>query len=589
MPYPGAPAQASGDEMQKYGPELRGQHPRRIFAAPNRHRAVLAFRIPTAVFARPMPATANLLASPQEMAGRITALVEDRFPADAPGVAVGVIGGEQALTFSHGLARLADLRGSAPALPFTPRSHFRACSITKQFVALLLLQFAEEGRLSLDDPPGKWVPAVVGFDPGLRLKHLAQNRSGLVDYWCAAMLTGAKPESFFGREDGERLIGSLPRQMFAPGRGTRYNNGNWRILEWVLCAASGQPLAELLQTRIFAPLGMHASRLGEDTSLELPDGTTGYRRADGKWEREVTRIWWSGDAALVTTLDDLLKWEAAWLRRDPVLTSAQDRLAQAMPHADGSTASYAFGINAWTAGGRRMHWHGGALRGWRMAQLRFPDDRASILVMQNRTANPMPLALAVADAMGLAPAWDFPDAAGDEVLGLPDPTGPWYSNQIEVVATFAESGGLPTLSLGMDASTLVRTGTETLVSADGFTRVEQANDHLVITSHNLGWTARFDRVEFADSRPKLGATRWRCKELGAEIAFSTDGASLLITGPHGTSERYPVHAIGQDVVAFDCLRALDEQPPGRYHLRLKGDRLAVGCLLAHGFEFSRIG
>lgn len=524
---------------------------------------------------------------PDAVIARISALLEERFQAQAPGVAVGVLRGPDRVTVCRGLARLADTSGTDRPLNFTAQSRFRACSITKQFVALLLLQFAAEGRLSLDDTPGRWVPALAGFDPALRLKHLAQNRSGLVDYWCAAMLTGAQPESVFTREDGERLIASLPRQMFAPGQGTRYNNGNWRILEWVLCTASGQSLAELMEARIFAPLGMHDSLLGEDTSLALPDGTTGYRQANGRWEREVTRIWWSGDAALVTTLDDLLKWEAAWQRRDPILAAAQDRLTQAMPHADGSTASYAFGMNAWTANGRRMHWHGGALRGWRMAQLRFPDEETSVLVMQNRTANPMPLALAVAQVLGLQPAWDFPEAAGDEVVGLPDPTGTWRSDEIDLVATFGEQGGLPTLSLGMDASTLVRIGTDTLISTDGFLRVEQADDHLVITSRNLGWTARFQRLPAGDVRPALAGTTWHSAELDSRIRFSADGASLVIAGPHGTSETYPVLAVGAGHVAFDCLRALDEQPPGRYHLRVNGDTLVVGCLLAQGFVFRR--
>ncbi|MDX2220539.1 MAG: serine hydrolase [Burkholderiales bacterium] len=522
---------------------------------------------------------------PDDTATAISALLRERFPDDAPGVAVGVLRAGQPLALGRGLARLAS--GKEAALPFTPGSHFRACSITKQFVALLLLQFEAEGRLSLDDHPGRWVPALAGFDPALRLKHLAQNRSGLVDYWCAAMLTGALPESPFSRDDGERLIASLPRQMFAPGHGTRYNNGNWRILEWVLSAASGQPLAELLSTRIFAPLGMHDSRLGEDTSLTLPDGTTGYRQVDGRWEREITRIWWSGDAALVTTMNDLLKWEAAWLRRDPILTAAQDRLIEALPHGDGSPASYAFGLNAWSARGRRMHWHGGALRGWRMAQLRFPDDDTSVLVMQNRTANPVPLALDVAELLGLTPAWDRPRAAGSEVVGLPDPTGAWRCDAIDLVATFGEQGGLPTLSLGMDGSTLLRTGTDTLVSSDGFTQVEQMAEELIITSRNLGWRGRFRRLPFADARASLAGTCWHSAELGSAIRFTDDGKHLSITGPHGASEPYAVHAVAADHVAFDCVRALDEQPPGRYHLRRDGNELVAGCLLAQGFRFCR--
>ncbi|MBL8516751.1 MAG: serine hydrolase [Betaproteobacteria bacterium] len=530
----------------------------------------------------PTPAPTHV---PEELALSIAHLINDRFPANAPGVAVGVLRDGERFTHCRGLARLPSADVTAP---FTPHTRFRACSITKQFVALLLLQLDAEGRLSLDDTPGKWVPALAGFDPALRLKHLAQNRSGLVDYWCAAMLTGAKPESRFTREDGEKLIASLPRQMFAPGHGNRYNNGNWRILEWVLQAASGHTLADLLRMRIFAPLEMHASTLGEDTSLPLADGATGYRDVDGRWEEEVTRIWWSGDAALVTTLDDLMKWEAAWLRRDPVLTAALERLPQALAHADGRPASYAFGMNAWTAKGRRMHWHGGALRGFRMAQFRFPDEHASVLVMMNRTANPVPLALEVAALLSLPPAWDSPAPADAEVVRLPDPTGAWAADDIGLVATFGIRADQPTLSLGMDPATLLGTGVDTWASTDGFIDVSHAGDALRITARHFGWSERFTRVAPGDARPELADTVWASSELGSRISFSANGATLQITGPHGQSERYPVIPIGADRVAFDCLRALDEQPPGRFHLRRAGNVLVVGCLLATGFEFQRL-
>ncbi len=526
-----------------------------------------------------MPA-ATFISLNAEQQAELARLVTAQFPPEQPGVVVGVLQRGARFTFGSGLANLETHQA------FTPQSLFRACSITKQFVALLLLQLEEAGRLSLQDKPGKFVPALTGFDPALRLAHLAQNRSGLVDYWCAAMLTGAKPERVFTLKDGESLITSLPRQMFPPGGGTRYNNGNWRILQWVIEAITGESLGTLLHTRIFAPLGMTASSLGEDSALELPDGTIGYRHVDGHWEREVTRIVWSGDAALVTTLDDLLKWEAALLRADPILGPSA-RLADAMPHADGSTACYGFGINAWQHGGRRMHWHGGALRGWRMAQLRFPDDDTAVLVMLNRTANPMPLALAVASTLGVDAAWDRPSPAGDHVIGLPEPTGAWRSDQLDLVALFAEEAGHVTVSLGIDPVALTRTDTDTLTSADGFLHVEQVADHLVIKSHNLGWSARFDRLTFRDDRARLGGMRYHCAELGSDIDFASDGTRLVIIGAHGESESCYVYPLAMDHVAFDCLRALDEVPPGRFTLRIRGNTLVAGCLLAQGFQFVR--
>jgi CubicO group peptidase (beta-lactamase class C family) len=98
------------------------------------------------------------------------------------------------------------------------------------------------------------------------------------------MLTGARLDSPFSAEAGRALITRLARGMFPPGAGTRYNNGNFRIVQWVLEAVTGQSLSSLMQARIWGPLGMRDSRLGEDTSQPL-DGTRGYRAAIAREQR----------------------------------------------------------------------------------------------------------------------------------------------------------------------------------------------------------------------------------------------------------------------------------------------------------------
>ena len=109
-----------------------------------------------------MPRARNL-DSPESLPPALSSALTTHFPATAPGAAVGVLYGGRCLAGAAGLSSL------SPALPFTAQTQFRACSITKQLVALLLLQLAAESVLSLDDPPGRYVPALAGLDPGLRL------------------------------------------------------------------------------------------------------------------------------------------------------------------------------------------------------------------------------------------------------------------------------------------------------------------------------------------------------------------------------------------------------------------------------------
>ena len=117
---------------------------------------------------------------------RLDRLCSSLFGPDEPGAAIGILGpGGFRYAKGVGLANLEQ------GIGFSPQTAFRACSITKQFVCLLVRQLEQEGKIALDAHPSRYVPALTAFPATLTVRHLCQNRSGLLDYWCAAMLTGA--------------------------------------------------------------------------------------------------------------------------------------------------------------------------------------------------------------------------------------------------------------------------------------------------------------------------------------------------------------------------------------------------------------
>ena len=509
-------------------------------------------------------------------------LLEPIFPVDAPGAAIGVvIDGEVRYVKGFGLANL------NTRVPFTADTQFRACSVSKQFVCLLVRQLEREGLLALDAHPSKYVPALAMFPESLTVRHLCQNRSGLHDYWCVAMLTGAKLDSPFTLKEGAELIRRLHKPMFPPGAQYSYNNGNWRILEWIIGAVTSRPLSDLLAERIFGPLGMVHSGWGSDTSLALPGNPRGYRRLEDGWEEEVTRACWSGDAALTTTMNDYLRWELAMLKADTMLLPCADMLAQAMPHPDGERGSYAFGINAWQQGERWMHWHSGALRGWRMVQMRFPQDRIAIVVMLNRTENPMPIAMKIAACVGVKTTWDeveaLPSAPNPEIAGV------YYSSELDLLVEARQEADEVSISLGGDYMPLLRTGDHTWANASNFCSVGFDGGQLDIHERQFGWHSKFVRLPDGDERAAIGGMEFHSDLLHSTIAFADDGATLRLRGPAGQSDIYPVRPLGRNMLAFDCLRALDETPPGRFTIHISEDRrkIVVGCFMARGLEFVR--
>ena len=509
-------------------------------------------------------------------------LLASVFPADAPGAAIGVvIDGEINYVKGFGLANLNTCD------KFTPATQFRACSVSKQFVCLLVRQLEQEGLLELGAHPAKYVPALAMFPASLTVQHLCQNRSGLHDYWCVAMLTGAKLDSRFTLAEGADLIRRLHAPMFPPGAQYSYNNGNWRILEWIIEAVTSRTLPDLLAERIFEPLGMSQTGWCSDTSVELPGNPRGYRRVEHGWEVEVTRACWSGDAALTTTMNDYLRWELAMLKADTALLPCADMLAEAMPHLDSERGSYAFGMNAWQQGDRWMHWHSGALRGWRMVQMRFPQDGIAIVVMLNRTENPMPIALKIAECIGVKTTWD-------EVIALPPTPNPkiagvYYSSELDLLVEARQDADELSISLGGDYIPLLRTGDTTWANASDFCRLKFDRERLDIHERQFGWRGKFVRMPDSDDRATLGGMAFRCALLRSMIAFADDGSTLCISGPAGQSDIYPVRPLGKHVVAFDCLRALDETPPGRFTIQISEDRrkIEVGCFMARGLVFVR--
>ena len=186
---------------------------------------------------------------------------------------------------------------------------FRAGSITKTFVAAVVLQLAAERRLELDDPVESWLPGLV--DERITVRQLLSHRSGLADYvddehdrlGRHARATGGWPR----RHSGERRS---PR----PASATTYASTNYLVLGLLVERITGNDLAHELRTRIFRPLGLRTTRAFEPDVARLR--VHGYRPAihDGivSGEPEDTAgesaAWLWSAGAIVSDADDLTRF-----------------------------------------------------------------------------------------------------------------------------------------------------------------------------------------------------------------------------------------------------------------------------------------
>ncbi|UOB12892.1 beta-lactamase family protein [Streptomyces sp. HP-A2021] len=192
-----------------------------------------------------------------------------------PGVTVRVQRGHGAWAATAGVG---DLETGKPR---STRDHYRVASISKTFVATVVLQLEAEGRLSLDDTVEKWLPGVVrghGHDGReITLRQLLNHTSGVFDYLAdpgfqRTYMTadGFMKHRFDEADPAELLAFALANEpYFAPGSSFRYSNTNYLLAARVIEKATGNGYGEEIDRRIIAPLHLTSTSV-PTTRVTLP-------------------------------------------------------------------------------------------------------------------------------------------------------------------------------------------------------------------------------------------------------------------------------------------------------------------------------
>ena len=137
-----------------------------------------------------------------------------------------------------------------------PDSAFRVGSMSKTFVAVMLLQLVDDGTIGLDDLVVDHAPDLTIAD-GVTIRQLLAHRSGLPEYNDGELAPAvlADPARTWTPADVLDLVADQPRD-FAPDTQFAYSNTNYIVAGLLLEAVTGMTLAENLQSRIVEPLGL---------------------------------------------------------------------------------------------------------------------------------------------------------------------------------------------------------------------------------------------------------------------------------------------------------------------------------------------
>ena len=227
-------------------------------------------------------------------------------------------------------------KGDKPVSVLTP---FEIGSLTKTFVAALVLKLQEEGRLSLDQPISTWLPDYP-LAKRITVRMLLSHRSGIYDYFSHPRYESKVFDRPRHRWTVNEILALRGPRYCRPDSCFRYSNTNYVLLGRIVKKVTGAPIARNLRDRFLFPLGLRDTFFqGQEPILKVPaEGylatRKGYQRlADGSRFRPNTSAATVADAAgaMVSSVRDVSDWQDALAERQ--------RAAAGFPGADAGHGS----------------------------------------------------------------------------------------------------------------------------------------------------------------------------------------------------------------------------------------------------------
>jgi len=307
---------------------------------------------------------------------------------------------------------VAGLGRVAPDVPIRRADRFRAGSIAKTFVSVVVLQLAERGRLSLDARLPEVLPAgVVGRFPtaaDITVRMLLNHRSGIPEWLSPAVAeqVARHPAKVWKVSEFLDLAAAQP-PVFAPGTGFFYSDTNYNLLGLIIGRITGRSWRHEVTRRVIRPLRLTRTELPGPghRSIEGPHAH-GYAELDGK-TIDLTRVDPSfagaaGACALVTTVQDLARFldvlfRGRLFRHRATLRSMLD-LAPAQ--GEGGLVGYGLGIEQYALpGGVELVGHLGGTAGYRSFVGRVRPLGVTMTFALNAQDDPTPLVLPAVQAL----------------------------------------------------------------------------------------------------------------------------------------------------------------------------------------------
>lgn len=334
-------------------------------------------------------------ASPTDVTAQIQAEMDELTAGEIPpGMVVWIDAPTYQFAGASGLANITADR------PMIPDGGFRIGSITKMFTAVVILQMAEDGVLTLDDSLALWLPDVaeqLPYGDEITVRQLLAHTSGLfnvveheayyADIFTAMVVdetTGNVSLDCVQRDPNDTLARYVYGQdaQFEPGTQWRYSNTNYTLLGMIIEEAAAMPLAEAYNAHIYEPLGMTSTFLDcyEEARLDTVHGYSGVGEAMADVTELHESVGWAA-GGLVSTAPDLVTFARGLF--GGALFDNPDSLVLMTTPAPNSTNGLGIMLQ-----GDNMR-HAGGIAGFRSVLTYMPEsDTVVVMLYNNDVADP---------------------------------------------------------------------------------------------------------------------------------------------------------------------------------------------------------
>ena len=292
-----------------------------------------------------------------------------------PGLSLAVVrSGEVIKAGGYGLANV-ELNS-----PATTETIYQSGSVGKQFTATLVMMLVEDGKIGLDDPISRFFQDAPATWKGITVRHLLTHTSGISD----KLYDQIDLRRDYTEDELYHKITSLPLD-FVPGEKWNYSNPGYLMLGILIRKVTGEFYGDLLQKRIFNPLGMATARIISEADIVM-NRAAGYRLVKGElknqeWVAPMTNI--SADGSLYLTVLDMAKWDAALYTEKLLKKASLDKMWTPVRLNDGKTEKYGFGWRLDEIRGHRIIEHGGSWQGFNTHISRYMGDRLTVIALAN--------------------------------------------------------------------------------------------------------------------------------------------------------------------------------------------------------------